>query len=573
MGKHVTHIIFALAIIMSIVACDRGNRVSELADERLCHAFEDKDSALALMAAIDSSAAMNDEEEARYAMLRIAADYYADRKPDGDSAALATANYFKGRGGLAESLAQIAAATAYESLGETAKVLPYYVAAAQQLEGSGRYGLLSLVYGRWGWLLKTEPPYTDALAKLNEAEKYARKAGDYVRLTHIIGMQGWAYLFKGDLQQTVEKFEQSEKMSREHGNVRLGWVLKSQASAYELLGLHHKALACAEAAMAATPSPDRALIGIKGMCFVGTGQFDSARVYIEKGRLDGHHYDRATYHYELARLAEAQGNYKEALRQRTLYENYVDSTYDEDRRLALAQAEKRYNYAVVEAERDHYAMENQRKMALIVALVAALVAVGTVAVYVHQRFRRRIAAALRMKEDLYAQSLAQVKERSLQLMRIKQEAQDKEMELLTSLTRKEEQLAELRQQQRELKESILHTNDVIQKIEALKEMNEKKKIKSATAIALSNEEIQNLLESTNVCYDNFVDRLRQRFDDLSQDDICLCCLLKLGISSQDQCLLLNTTDSTLRTRKYRLKKKKMQLADDFETLDDFVRVF
>lgn len=573
MGKHLTHIIYALAILINILACGRDNGIAQLSDEQLCRAFGEKDSALVLVAAIDSSMAMNEEEQARYGMLRIMADYYADRKPDTDSAAQAITAYFKGRGGVTESLAQIAAATAYESLGEESKALPCYVAAAKLLEGSGRDALLGLVYGRWGWLLKTEPPYTEALVKLAEAEKYARRAGDYVRLTHIIGMQGWAYLFKGDLQKTVEKFEQAEKLSREHGNARLGWVLKSEASAYELLGQHQKALECAEAAIAATPTFDRALIGIKGMCFIGTGQYDSARVYIEKGKLDTHFYDRATYHYELAKLAEAQGNYQEALRERGLYESYVDSTYDEDRKLALAQSEKRYNYAMVAAERDHYALENQRKMALIVALVAALVAVGTVAVYVHQRFRRRIASALRMKEDLYAQSLAQVKERSLQLMRTKQEAQDKEMELLTSLTRKEEQLAELRQRQRELKESILHTNEVIQKIEALKEMNEKKKIKSATAIALSSEEMQNLLESTNVCYDNFVDRLRQRFDDLSQDDLSLCCLLKLGIGSQDQCLLLNTTDSTLRTRKYRLKKKKMQLADDFETLDDFVRVF
>lgn len=572
MAKRPIYTFLALVAVL-LVACGRGNSIADLSDAKLCEAMECGDTAAALVLRVDSTLDMTDEERARYGLLRIVADNYADRKAEDDSAALAILAHFEDDAAMAGTLSRICAAMVYEDLGETGKALAHYVAAAKRLEGSGRTVMQCLVYMRWGWLLKTEPPYTEALVKLREAERLARHADDSDRLTHIVGMQGWALLFKGDLNECVEKFDQAERLSRSHGNVRLGWVLKSKASAYELVGRHRDALACAEEAIAATPNPDRALIGIKGMCFIGTGQYDSARVYIEKGKLDSHSYDKATYHYELAKLAEAQGHYKEALRERALYESYVDSTYDEDRRLALAQAEKRYNYAMVSAERDHYAMENQRKMALIVALVAALVAVGTVAVYVHQRYRRRIAAALRMKEDLYAQSLAQVKERSLQLMRTKQEAQDKEMALLTSLTRKEEQLAALRQQQRELKESLLHTNDVIQKIEALKEMNEKKKIKSATAIALSSEEIQNLMESTNVCYDNFVDRLRLRYDDLSQDDLCLCCLLKLGISTQDQCLLLNTTDSTLRTRKYRLKKKKMQLADDFETLDDFVKVF
>lgn len=340
-----------------------------------------------------------------------------------------------------------------------------------------------------------------------------------------------------------------------------------------MAGEHKLTLQYLERAIAASKTIDKGLLGMKGRCFIYLGRLDSARIYADSARMDKHYYEKATYYDELSMIAEHAGRFSEALEYRRRYEACVDSQYEEDRKLALAQAERRYNYTIVQTERDHYALDSQRKTALSVALAAVIVAVGIGALYIHQRYRRRTKDALRMKDDLLAQSLALVKERGLQLMQTKQEAQDKEMELLTSLNDKDEQLIELRQQQRGLKESILHTNDVIRKIEDIRRMNEAKKIASAKSIALSIEEMQNLIDATNLCYDNFVERLKHRFCELTTDDLCLCCLLKLGVGAQDQSLLLNTTDSTLRTRKYRLKKKKMQLNDDYGTLDDFMRSF
>lgn len=567
-----TYIMLAL-VLSAIVGCSRQNRIAQLSDDRLCSAAAWKDSAISLYGQVDSTATMNEEERVRYDILQLLHACHTNVAPDNDSLVVSVTDRVAHRSTLLKGLAHICAALTYEALGEENNALPHYVEAANTLRNVKRPELLCTVYSSWGWLLKTEPPYTEALVKLKLAEKYAVQAKDYKKLVYILGQQGWALLFQEDYKASSAMFDRAIALSLKNANTRLGWLYKSKASACEMAGNHQEALDYANKALAVTHGTDKSLIGIKGTCFTSLHQYDSARVYIERGRLDNHYYETATYHSEMATLEELQGNLQEALNHRRLYELYVDSQYEEDRRLALAQADKRYNYAVVVADRDRYELENQRKTALVIAFAAILVAVGTIAVYTHQRYRRRTERALRMKEDLLTQIQTQLKERSLQLMRTQQETRDKEMELLSSLSSKEEQLALLRSQQRELKESILHASDVIQKIEAVRDMSEKKKIKSAATIALSESEEQNLIDSTNLCYDNFVDRLRLRFVDISNDDICLCCLLKLGVSAQDQCLLLNTSDATLRTRKYRLKKKKMQLTDEFQTLDDFVHAF
>lgn len=572
MGKVLKYLRIGLAAL-ALAGCGRGNNTLQLSDESLCKAVSNKDSAVALYRQVDSTATLNSEERARYGILRAMYDYYTDRKPATDSVGQAVVAFFADATPLQQSLSHVCAGIIYEDLGEEGQALPHYVTAANLLRGSKQYDLLATLYSHWGWLLKVEPPYTESTVKLKQAEQYARLGNHTDKLPRILGQQGWALLFQEHLKEASAMFDRAIFESKRHHNIYLGWLYKSKASVLEMLHEHREALKYVDLALATASHEDKSLIGIKGTCYISLEQYDSARYYIEAGKLDEHYFQTAAYHSEMASLEEAQGNLQEALRQRRLYELYVDSQYEEDRNLALAQAEKRYNYAVVSADRDRYALENQRKTAIVIALVAVLCVVGFVAVYIHQRYRRRTERALRMKEDLVAQSLAQVKDRSLQLMRLQQEASDKENELLTSLNRKDEQLSRLRRQQRELKESILHTNDVIQKIESVKEMNEKKKIKQAPTIALSTDEMVNLLDSTNLCYDNFVDRLKVRFEDMTTDDLCLCCLLKLGISSQDQSLLLNTTDATLRTRKYRLKKKKMQLADEYQTLDDFVRVF
>ncbi len=574
--KHI-HILLLLCVAVAtvLVSCTTDHGIpAALSDRALVAAVASKDSALRFLASVDSSEARSESVRARYGVIRLLADYHLDKCQSDDSSMIAIERYFDHSGDNPEvkAVAKIAIGLTHELAGDDDKALPCYVSAANMLHGSSEWLLLYTVYSHWGWLLKVEPPYTMAMKNLRIAEKYARRLGDTNRIARVLGMQGWSLLFCDRFAASHPLFDRAIAMSR-NGGIWLSWLYKSKASAFEMEGNHVRALEYVNLAIAALRKPDKSLDGIKGTCFIGLGQYDSARVYIERGRLDKFHYQKATYYSEMSDLWRVHGDYKAALQYKSLYCMEVDSQYEEDRNKQLAQAERRYNYAIVAAERDNLKLANGRKTALMAALVGVLCAAVAVFSFLHQRYRHRTENALRMKENLLQQTLSQMKERNYELMQTQREAQDKEMALMKSLSTKDEQIDHLRQQQRELKMRMLSNSDVIHKIEQLPSMNEKKKINSARNIALTADEQQNLIDSTNVCYDNFVDRLVAQFSDLTTDDVCLCCLLKLGVSAQDQGLLLNVSDATLRTRKYRLKKKKMLIGDEYETLNDFISSF
>lgn len=566
---------FCAIAALLIAACGNRQRVASLSDEAIVAAATSSDSAQSIYSRTDSSALHTEEDHARYDVVKLLVGVNNKKESENDSIAMAVEKYFNESNNKNEvkAAALIAAGRAFEQTGDDEKAMPCYVHAAKLLEDSHQWALLYIAYARWGWMLKVEPPFVEATAKLQIAEKYAKKLGDNNRMARILGMQGWTMLFQHKYDEAHKLFDKAITIANSNDSPWLSWLYKSKASAFEMQANHSEALHYSNLAIAATKHPDKGLYGIKGTCFIGLGMYDSARVYIERGRLDNHYYEKATYYSELSDLERGKGNLLAALQYKELFCQYVDSQYEEDRNKQLAQVARRYNYAIVAAERDNLQLANQRKTALVVALIGILCAIAAVFVYLHQRYRHRTENALRIKENLLQQTLSQLKAHNYELMKTQREAQDRQMELMASLSSKDEQIEQLRQQQSELKVKMLSNSDVIHKIEQLPSMNEKKKITSARNIALTSEEQQNLIDSTNVCYDNFASRLVEQFNDLSTDDVCLCCLLKLGVSAQDQGLLLNISDATLRTRKYRLKKKKMALSDEYETLNDFLGSF
>ncbi len=567
--------VFCAIIALLTAACDNRQRMASLSDEAIMAAATSDDSAQSIYSRTDSSALNTEEDHARYNVLKLLVDANNKKDTESDSIAMAVEKYFNESNNKNEvkAAALIATGQALEQTGDDEKAMPCYVHAAKLLEGSRQWTLLYIAYAHWGWLLKVEPPFVEATAKLQIAEKFAKKLGDNNRLAHILGMQGWTMLFQNKYDDAHKLLDKAITIAKNNNSPWLSWLYKSKASAFEMQDNHSEALHYSNLAIAATKHPDKNIYGIKGTCFLGLGMYDSARIYIERGRLDNRYYEKATYYSELSELEKGKGNLLAALQYKDTSYIYVDSQYVEDRNKQLAQVARRYNYAIVAAERDNLKLANQRKTALVAALIGILCAIAAVFVYLYQRYRHRTESALRMKENLLQQTLSQLKAHNYELMKIQREAQDKQMELMASLSSKDEQIERLRQQQSELKVKMLSNNDVIHKIEQLPSMNEKKKITSARNIALTSEEQQNLINSTNVCYDNFASRLMEQFNDLSTDDVCLCCLLKLGVSAQDQRLLLNISDATLRTRKYRLKKKKMALSDEYETLNDFLGSF
>lgn len=101
-------------------------------------------------------------------------------------------------------------------------------------------------------------------------------------------------------------------------------------------------------------------------------------------------------------------------------------------------------------------------------------------------------------------------------------------------------------------------------------MNQKEKTHSFAP--LSDEELRNLSETMNICFNYSTDRLKEKYPELTEADINLCNLIRLGIPQTNILYLMNTNKTALKKRKTRMKREKMHL-DESISFDDFLLAF
>ena len=59
----------------------------------------------------------------------------------------------------------------------------------------------------------------------------------------------------------------------------------------------------------------------------------------------------------------------------------------------------------------------------------------------------------------------------------------------------------------------------------------------------------------NSAHQNFMDRLRAQYPDLTTGDFRICCLLRMNLSTKEIASLLNVSVRSVELRRYRLRKR------------------
>jgi DNA-binding CsgD family transcriptional regulator len=67
---------------------------------------------------------------------------------------------------------------------------------------------------------------------------------------------------------------------------------------------------------------------------------------------------------------------------------------------------------------------------------------------------------------------------------------------------------------------------------------------------------------------NFYTRLKQIYPEISANDLKICALIKLNLSIKEMASILNISPDSVKTARYRLRKKLQMTADD--NLTDFI---
>lgn len=115
-----------------------------------------------------------------------------------------------------------------------------------------------------------------------------------------------------------------------------------------------------------------------------------------------------------------------------------------------------------------------------------------------------------------------------------------------------------------IRENILKNSAVYMKI-----IRNSQSVEDAKKYPLTDQEWLTLKETLKTTYFFFIDHLQDRFSNLTEDEIRFCCLLKIGLNSQQLAILLNIQPTSVSHKRYRIMKKG-KLENTKTTLEEFV---
>ena len=541
--------------------------------------------ALRLLDSIDGGASMSDSHHARYALLLTQARYKNDLVPRNDSLIRIAVDYYSASSdSLRKAWTCFYMAQTLRDTYEPKRALDYFRRAASAASATDDNKLRSLIYDHWGLLLQSDRPYEMGLKKLLEAKKYAEAAGDTISLIYILRDIGVSYVFLKDSGKANNYFDKGiELATTKQQRYLLSILYKYKSVSFQqgnrpkdALRFVNKALSYADRDV----NLKKELYSVKLLVFNDLQQYDSASYYLGKIGDRENFYSISYKEKQAYRIQKGLGNYKEALRHHERYALYLDSDYIKTIDDNLIGLQRKYDYAYFEYENIKLKNIEQSRNVVILAASVALLLLLFIGYCLYLRWRKKKNIIIKTKDSIIRQYLWNLQKKTNELLQQRLVLSEKELALKETIEEreiltkdklhKEKLLEELSKQQQVLKERIFGMNEIVQRIERLHHMNDLQKHKQRIDLILSEQDLQNLFKAMNFCYNNFEERLRKNYPSLTNEDIYVCCLIRMKVSKSDIALLLSTNEEALKKRKYRIKRDKIGLGKDAVSLDTFL---
>ena len=493
-------------------------------------------------------------------LLSVAYDYYAQRK---DSLRKAQVYLYKGR--------------MEEGMKNESKALLFYQKASIAAIPTNNYDFLALIYSRWGILLYIQNLFDDALVAQYKSLEYSLLEKDTLKQIFTLRDIGKIY-------SALEKY--NEALFYHKKALSLAELVKDKSHIsdvcanisyqYKCKSEYDKGLLFINKSLTILPGTKYlcSRYSLKGNLFFLKQEYDSAKYYLNLSRNSNNLNIEAIYCCLMSEIDSKLGNYKSALNYSNQYIDYLSEIISIKKGAGLAELQKKYEYSLTKNENNRLKIAEQRRDKVI--LLIGLITIITLTLFIYTNSRRRsLKRAMKdelkkMEDNLVKQHLIYTQEKTIEMQRHQNEFLMQQKEMDVELSRKLEALIQQQEKERELKEQIFKMDAIVQKINAFNSMKPLQRSRSELQFTLSLEELNDLEGIMNLCYDNFTNRLQSEFPKLKDDDIHLCCLLKMKVPNKNILSLLDTNELALKKRRYRIKHDKMELGDDVSSLDEFL---
>ncbi|MEO5776802.1 MAG: hypothetical protein ABIQ27_07850 [Flavobacterium sp.] len=256
----------------------------------------------------------------------------------------------------------------------------------------------------------------------------------------------------------------------------------------------------------------------------------------------------------LIELKKKEENFKEVSQLQNEIITIKDSFYSFEREQIVKSLEVQFDVSeknrklqLVSAEKEVSKLTNY----LLIMLLALLIVVFTILYFFLKRINKRDKQLLKTKEEL------------VNLM--EDQKQLKEQQFQNDIEYKESQLSAITIQMLEKNELLDEIKTILNKKEPTSEKEIKKLVSKYTIQDNNWKDFDNYFESVNK---NFYTRLKQKYPEISSNDLKICALIKLNLSIKEMASILNISPDSVKTARHRLRKK-LQLNTE-ENLTDFI---
>lgn len=513
-------------------------------------------------------------------LINIALDYF---EMQNDPVRKATLLYYEGR--------------VNHDLNNPEEATDYYLRARDVAKNTEDYKLLYLINSQLGTLYACRDLTNLASEAYKYAHNYSVQLKDSALISNSYSCLGRVAALDNDWPIALDYYKKAIKVAEQSGRLKaLTLAYGEITTVYRALSILDSCIYYLEKAKEIEyvynpPSLPQTFLGI-GEAYYLLGQTDSACFYLEKALITTNIYTRQNIFHTLYSLYRDQEKCKEAIVYNEQYWLCRDSIDSINNSMAVAEIEAKYNQEKLLNINNQLEIEKGTLLNIILGILVILSLLISVGVnYYHQKLKGKINEVEKIKKnldlniafvqknkDIINQNEAKIKSLSLQL--------DEKNDLQTDLDEKKMKIEELRQQNDLLQTQNKQLEEEIEKYKiSLQEKG--KKLEAYGEVILENTVLHDrekylctqlmkhidildsfksdpkyikeyqwpkIYDSIDLIYPKLIDRLRKELS-LTDGDIQICCLIKLGLTNPLIAELLGISPSSVTKRKQRLKER------------------
>lgn len=545
--------VFLTGLVCCVSCRHFASEVSPLLQEAESIIHDKPDSALTLLEEISNPYELNAEQQAIYILLKVQAKDKCEKNLSSDTQIWQAREYFeKHKDPKRLAWAGFYSGKVFHAQGKLQEAMKAYLEVLERAKKQNDHYLMGLAESYIADLNEDQ-------FLLDEAELHHRNAIKYfgyhkdLYQNQIVAFfnLGGCFLLKEQMDSASFYYDKALKLSLKHENEQERYdILLNMGMAYMESGKLAEAKNLFKEVLIAE---DTTKLKTQIYCNLATVFFyenetDSALRYADLAlRHAGEDFSLKPPIYGLlSDIEKKRGNYQKSLAHLVSYIEAFDFLYNDRIETELLAVQKKYDYELIENSRNQLIIEKQWILIISILLIGALF---LFLISLHNRDREALLMARQQIHDL-KDLLENTKADSLTETGTNQDANShlrklvvEQLDIFKNLSLLE---AYLKKEERERGKAVL------------------KKVNELIYPSGKDYDWSLFFQSVNALHDNFLVRLKDAYPQLSDDEILVCCLSKIGFNNTEIALLMKSNANIVLKKKFFIRQKTgMQKQENF----------